>query len=71
MAIVGFLPFGGYLKSASEIFGQINLVLRTKIHYMRALGGCFGLVHYVAFAFMKANAVQADETIFKAVFAIW
>ena len=35
---------------------------------MRAFGGCFGFVHYVAATFMKANAVQAAETIFKAVF---
>lgn len=35
---------------------------------MWAFGGSFGFVHYVAAAFMKANAIQAAETIFKAVF---
>jgi hypothetical protein len=35
---------------------------------MRAFGGSFSFIHYVAAAFMKANAVQAAETIFKAVF---
>jgi len=58
----------GYLKSAFEFFGQFNLVVRTKIHYMRAFGGSFGFVHYVTATFMKANAVLTAETIFKAVF---
>ncbi|UEG19734.1 hypothetical protein [Pantoea ananatis] len=44
------------------------MVVRTKIHYMRAFGVSFGFIHYVAATLMKANAVQATETIFKAVF---
>jgi len=35
---------------------------------MRAFGGSFGFVYNVAATFMEANAVQAAETIFKAVF---
>lgn len=34
---------------------------------MRAFGGVFGFVYNVAAAFMKADAVHAAETVFKAV----
>jgi len=57
-----------YLKSAFEFFRQINLVVRAKVHYVRAFGRGFGFVHYIAATFVKANAIQAAETIFKAVF---
>ncbi|WP_210452425.1 hypothetical protein [Pantoea ananatis] len=47
---------------------QIDLVVITKVLDIGAFGGSFGFVYYVAATFMKANAVQATETIFKAIF---
>ena len=56
------------LRSALKFLRQIDLIVRTKVQYMRAFGGVFGFVHNVAAALMEADAVRTAETVFKAVF---